>query len=159
MNSQTFSLSQLKQKAERFCVYQERCHKETVRKLYDLGASQQETDEIMVYLIENNFLNEERFAKSFARGKHSIKKYGKIRIINELQFRNISSYNIQKALEEISDEEYHITFEELSAKAWHSISEKNRLKKKKKFCDFLLRKGYESELVYQSWKNLSEKTL
>lgn len=156
MNTQTFSLSELKQKAERFCAYQERCHKEVVQKLYDLGAKSDETNEIIVYLINNNFLNEERFARSFARGKHNIKKYGKIRIVNELKFRNISSYNIKKALEEISDEQYENTFLELSEKTWYSITEKNPLKKKKKFCDFLLRKGYESDLVYEAWKNLSK---
>lgn len=152
MDFQNFSLSELKQKAERYCAYQERSHKEVVQKLYDLRATKEEIDEVVVHLIERDFLNEERFARSFARGKHSIKKYGKIRIINELKFRNISAYNIKKALEEISDEMYQNTFTELSDRAWHSIPEKNSLKKKKKFCDFLLRKGYESELVYEAWK-------
>ncbi len=152
MDFQNFSLSELKQKAERYCAYQERSHKEVVQKLYDLRATKEEIDEVVVHLIEHDFLNEERFARSFARGKHSIKKYGKIRIINELKFRNISAYNIKKALEEISDEMYQNTFTELSDRAWHSIPEKNSLKKKKKFCDFLLRKGYESELVYEAWK-------
>lgn len=157
MNPQTFSLLELKQKAERFCAYQERCHKEVVQKFYDLGAKSDEINEIIVHLIDNNFLNEERFARSFARGKHSIKKYGKVRITNELKFRNISTYNIKKALEEISDELYEKTFSELSEKIWDSITEKNFLKRKKKFCDYLLRKGYESDLVYEAWKNLSEK--
>lgn len=152
MDFQNFSLSELKQKAERYCAYQERSHKEVVQKLYDLRATKEEIDEVVVHLIEHDFLNEERFARSFARGKHSIKKYGRIRIINELKFRNISAYNIKKALEEISDEMYQKTFTELSDRAWHSIPEKNSLKKKKKFCDFLLRKGYESELVYEAWK-------
>src|SRR5690554_304353 len=152
MDFQNFSLSELKQKAERYCAYQERSHKEVVQKLYDLRATKEEIDEVVVHLIERDFLNEERFARSFARGKHSVKKYGKIRIINELKFRNISAYNIKKALEEISDEMYQNTFTELSDRAWHSIPEKNSLKKKKKFCDFLLRKGYESELVYEAWK-------
>ncbi len=155
MKSQTFSLSELTKKAERFCVYQERCHQEVVQKLYELGASSKDVDEVMAHLIQHNFLNEERFARSFARGKHYIKKYGKVRIINELRLRNISKYNIERALSEISDEEYQATFLELSKKTWNSITEKNKLKKKKKFCDFLLRKGYESELVYQQWRNLS----
>lgn len=154
MDSQTYSLAELTKKAEQFCAYQERCHKDVVQKLYDLRANKEEIDQIIVHLIEHNFLNEERFARSFARGKHSIKKYGKVRIINELKFRNISAYNIKKAMEEISDEMYQNTFAELSDRAWHSIQEKNSLKKKKKFCDFLLRKGYESDLVYQVWKKL-----
>lgn len=156
MNSQTFSIQELKQKAERFCAYQERCHKDVSQKLYELGATSVETNEILAYLIENNFLNEERFAQSFARGKFRIKKYGKLRIINELKLRNISKYNIEKALQEISDEEYEAVFAELSEKAWHSITEKNKLKKKKKFCDFLFRKGYESQRIYMALKVLSE---
>lgn len=156
MKPQTFSLPQLIQKAERFCAYQERCHQEVAQKLYELGANGKDTDEIMAHLIQHNFLNEERFAVSFARGKHRIKNYGKIRIVNELKLRNISKHNIEKALSEIPDEEYQTVFLKLSEKAWNSITEKNKLRKKKKFCDFLLRKGYESELVYQQWKNLSE---
>lgn len=157
MDSQTYSLAELTKKAEQFCAYQERCHKDVVQKLYDLRANKEEIDQIIVHLIEYNFLNEERFARSFARGKHSIKKYGKVRITNELKFRNISNYNIKKALEEISGELYEKTFSELSEKIWDSITEKNFLKRKKKFCDYLLRKGYESDLVYEAWKNLSEK--
>lgn len=156
MNNQSFSFSELKQKAEQYCAYQERCHKEVVQKLYDLRATRDEIDEIIVHLINTNFLNEERFARSYARGKHRIKKHGKVRIINELKFRNISSYNIKKALEEISDDSYFATFSELSEKTWSSMTERNKIKKKKKFCDMLLRKGYESDLVYQAWKQLSE---
>ncbi len=156
MNSQTFSIQQLIQKAESFCAYQERCHKDVTQKLYELGASAQEIDEVISHLIQHNFLNEERFARSFARGKHRIKKYGKVRIINELKFRNISKYNIEKALQEISEQEYEATFRELAEQAWHSITEKNKLKKKKKFCDFLLRKGYESHWVYEAWERFSK---
>ncbi len=156
MNNQSFSFSELKQKAEQYCAYQERCHKEVVQKLYDLKANSEEIDEIIVHLINTDFLNEERFARSFARGKHRISKHGRIRIINELKFRNISSYNIKKALEEIPDELYFITFSELSERIWNSITERSSLKKKKKFCDMLLRKGYESDLVYQAWKDFSK---
>lgn len=151
MNSQTFSLLELKQKAEQFCAYQERCHKEVIQRLYQWRATPEEQNEIVVHLIQNNFLNEERFAQSFARGKHRIKKYGKVRIVNELKIRGISNYNIQKALEEISDQAYQQAFNELSERAWHSIKEKNELKKKKKFCDYLFRKGYESDLIYTAW--------
>jgi regulatory protein len=94
MNSQTFFIQELIQKAERFCAYQERCHKEVAQKLYELGASAQESDEIIAHLIQNNFLNEERFARSFARGKHRIKKYGKVRIINELKSLNTTSIRL-----------------------------------------------------------------
>lgn len=139
---------------ERFCAYQERCHSEVVAKLYSLKMTSDEIDFIVVQLIESNFLNETRFACSFARGKHRIKFWGKIRITNELKARQISSTTIALALKEISPEEYETTFEQLSERSWNSISEKNVLKKRKKFCDYLLRRGYESNLVYDKMKEL-----
>lgn len=144
------------QKLEHFCVYQERCHSEVVSKLYDLKMTQDEMDTIIVHLIQENFLNETRFACSFARGKHRIKHWGKIRITNELKARQISSTNITLALKEISAEEYQNTFEQLSERCWENIHEKNSLKKRKKFCDYLLRRGFESNLVYEKLKELEQ---
>ncbi|KAF2518222.1 RecX family transcriptional regulator [Flavobacterium zhairuonense] len=144
------------QKLEHFCAYQERCHDEVVSKLYSLKMTTDEIDSIVVQLIEGNFLNETRFACSFARGKHRMKSWGKIRITNELKLRNISSTNINLALKEISPEEYEITFNELSKKCWNSIQEKNILKKRKKFCDYLLRRGYESNFVYEKLKIMEQ---
>mgnify|MGYP006166929929 CR=1 FL=1 len=137
-----------KQKLEYYCAYQERCHSEVLQKMNDLNIPFSERDEIMVHLIEHNFLNETRFAQSFARGKHSIKKWGRNRIVNELKLRKISSYNIQQALKEIEENSYEIAFQELAQKQWQSVTEKNILKKKKKVADFLLRKGYESQWIY-----------
>jgi regulatory protein len=141
-------------KLEHFCAYQERCHAEVVAKLYSLKMTSDEIDSIIVQLIENNFLNETRFACSFARGKHRIKFWGKIRITNELKARQISPANITLALKEISPEEYEDTFRQLSERCWNSIHEKNILKKRKKFCDYMLRRGYESFLVYDKVKEL-----
>jgi regulatory protein len=144
------------QKLEHFCAYQERCHAEVTSKLYDLKMTVEEMDQIIVHLIQENFLNETRFACSFARGKHRIKHWGKIRITNELKFRQISNANITLALKEISAQEYQNTFDELSERCWHSIIEKNSLKKRKKFCDYLLRRGYESNLVYDKLKEFEQ---
>jgi regulatory protein len=152
----TFTIKEALQKLEHFCAYQERCHDEVVAKLYSLKMTRDEIDIVVVQLIEGNFLNETRFACSFARGKHRIKHWGKIRITNELKARNISSTNINLALKEISSEEYFETFENLAERSWNSISETNLLKKRKKFCDYLLRRGYESNLVYEKAKELEE---
>jgi len=152
----TFTIKEALQKLEHFCAYQERCHDEVVAKLYSLKMTRDEIDTVVVQLIEGNFLNETRFACSFARGKHRIKHWGKIRIINELKARNISSTNITLALKEISSEEYFETFENLAERSWNSISETNLLKKRKKFCDYMLRRGYESNLVYEKAKELEE---
>src|SRR4051812_34575098 len=93
-----FSIKEAIQKIEHFCAYQERYHEEVVSKLWSMKMDPEEIDQIMVHLIAENFLNEERFACSFARGKHRIKHWGKIRIINELKFRNISQTLINIAL-------------------------------------------------------------
>lgn len=142
------------QKLEHFCAYQDRCHDEVVTKLYSLKMSPDEIDIIVVKLIEDNFLNETRFACSFARGKHRIKHWGKIRIVNELKTRHISVANINLALKEITPEEYETTFNEISQRCWENLIERNSLKKRKKFCDYLLRRGYESNLVYDKVKEL-----
>ncbi|MGO4773868.1 regulatory protein RecX [Flavobacterium sp. W22_SRS_FK3] len=142
------------QKLEHFCAYQERCHDEVVAKLYSLKMSPDEIDIIIVKLIEDNFLNETRFACNFARGKHRIKHWGKIRIVNELKIRHISVTNINLALKEITIEEYETTFDQLSERCWENLIERNTMKKRKKFCDYLLRRGYESNLVYNKVKEL-----
>lgn len=151
-----FTIKEALQKLEHFCAYQERCHDEVVAKLYSLKMTRDEIDSIVVQLIEGNFLNETRFACSFARGKHRIKHWGKIRITNELKARNISSTNITLALKEISTEEYYETFENLAERSWNNILETNLLKKRKKFCDYMLRRGFESNLVYEKVKELEE---
>ena len=149
-----FTIKQATKKLEHYCAYQERCHEEVVQKLRSMKMDSDEIDAIIVHLIASNFLNESRFACSFARGKHRIKHWGKIRIVNELKFRKISQYNINLALKEITTEEYEATFHNLAERNWESIRELNPLKKRKKFCDYLLRKGFESNLVYEKVKEL-----
>lgn len=143
----SYSVEEATRKAEHYCAYQDRCHEEVLQKLKSLNMIPQAIDVIMAHLIEHNFLNEERFACSFARGKFRIKHWGKRRIVNELKQRGISKYNIDRALKEIGDDEYLENFNILADKNWESIFEKNILKKKKKLSDFLLRKGYETNLV------------
>lgn len=141
-------------KLEYYCSYQERCHDEVVQKLYDLGMKTNEIDIVVVHLLQNDFLNEERFSRSFARGKHRIKKWGKIRIVNELKQRHIAAPNIKLALTEISEEQYQETFHTLAEKHWEILKESDGQKKKKKWYDYLLRKGWESNLVYEKMKEL-----
>ncbi|PIF31875.1 regulatory protein [Flavobacterium sp. 9] len=143
-------------KLEHFCAYQERCHAEVVSKLYSLKMTNDESEQIIVQLIESNFLNETRFACSFARGKHRMKQWGTIRITNELKARQISPTNITIALKEISPEEYDTTFQQLSERCWENLREKDVLKKRKKFCDYMLRRGFESFLVYDKVKELEK---
>lgn len=154
-NFKTHSEEEALKKLERYCAYQERCHKEVRQKLFDLGMNSDSSDKIIADLIQNNFLNETRFATAFARGKFRTKKWGKNRIVNELKFREISAFNINLALEEISDEAYNQTFENLSEKRFNQLStEKNIQSKKRKFRDYLLYRGWESHLIYEKMNDL-----
>ena len=139
---------------EYFCAYQERYYKEVEEKLYSFSLSISEKEQVLTYLIENNFINEERFAQSFVRGKHNYKFWGKNRITQELKFRDISSRIITEALSEIPTETYFDNFNSLAEKHWQSIKERKGPKKNKKFVDFLLRKGYESNLIFEKLKEL-----
>ena len=141
---------------EYYCAYQERCYKEVEEKLYSFSVSQSEKEEVLTYLIENNFINEERFAQSFVRGKHNYKFWGKNRIVNELKFRNLSSRIIEIALKEISEVTYLQNFHALAEKNWETIKEAKGQKKNKKFVDFLLRKGYETSLIYDKLNELNK---
>ncbi len=151
-----FSYVEIRKKLEHYCAYQERCHQEVYQKMFSFSLSPHEKEELMVYLIDHNFLNEERFAQSFVRGKHNYKNWGKVRITNELKARNISSTIIKIALKEINDALYLETFEELTNDHWLSIPESNLLKKRKKFCDYFMRKGWENELIYEKVKELEK---
>lgn len=143
-------VSQLVQKLEQYCAYQERCHHDVETKLKSMTNNPEEIGEVIVHLLQNNYLNEERFARAFARGKNRIKHWGKSRIKNELKQRKISETIIKLALTELDQDEYDARFEALAEKQWDTIRESNIYKKRKKFCDFLLRKGYDSGLVYET---------
>ncbi|MBZ0327613.1 MAG: RecX family transcriptional regulator [Altibacter sp.] len=140
---------------ERYCAYQERCHKEVQQKLKDMRMIPEAIDQIVHHLLQHNFLNETRFAQAFARGKFSAKKWGKRRIVNELKLREISKYNIGLALKEISETEYMATFHALADKRLAQLtSETNLQKKRKKLADYLLYRGWESGLVYEKVREL-----
>ena len=143
----SYTVEEAKRKLEYYCVYQDRCHDEVYQKLRSLNMIPLAIDTIMAHLIEHNFLNEERFACSFARGKFRIKQYGKRRIVQELKFRNITKYNIDRALKEIDEDEYLEVFNQLAEKQWANITGSSILIKRKKLTDFLIRKGFENQLI------------
>lgn len=145
----TYTVDEAIKRMERYCAYQERCHKEVHQKLYEMRMIPEAVDHIIHHLLQHNFLNETRFSQAFARGKFRTKKWGRNRIVRELKFREISKFNIQIALKEIPDSEYYKTFEALAEKRIQQLeSEKDLQKKRRKFADYLFYRGWESELVY-----------
>jgi regulatory protein len=145
----SYTVHEIKQKIEHFCVYQDRCHKEVEEKIKSYNLIPEAREMILLSLMKDNFLNEERFAKSFARGKFRIKHWGKNRIVNELKMRDISSYNIKTALKEIEEKDYLKTIYTITENRNNVISETNQYKRKKKLIDFLLRKGFETDLIFK----------
>ena len=132
-NKKSYTPSEALKKAEHYCVYQDRCHQEVRNKLLEWCVYGDDLENIINHLISENFLNEERFAQSFVRGKHNYKFWGKNRIVNELKFRNISSRNIQTALKEIPAATYLHNFHALAEKNWEAIAAPKGPKKNKKF--------------------------
>lgn len=151
------ALQEIQKKLEYYCSYQERCHMEVEQKLRSLHLNAKECENIIVHLIEHNYLNEERFAELFTLSKFHQKKWGKKRIERELKARKISEYLIRKSLCQIPEEEYRKMFEEQAQKIWDSIFEAHGLKKLKKWQDQLFRRGYEIERILDYQQRIKKK--
>ncbi len=135
------------QKLKHYCAYQERSHHEVKEKLYTLGVWKKEHDEIIATLIEENYLNEERFAIAFAGGRFRIKQWGRIKIKYELKQKQVSEYCIKKALNQIDEDEYLKVLNKLAKAKYASLKSEQYLVRKKKTMDYLMAKGFEAELI------------
>jgi len=150
----TYTLNEAKTKLENYCAYQERCHQEVTQKLKDMRMIPDAINVVIGHLLEHNFLNEERFARTFARGKFNIKKWGKNRIVLELKRKDISTVNIKLGLKEIHEVDYFEAFNDLAEKKVATIKETNIYKKRKKLADYLLYRGWEPSMIYEKVNEL-----
>lgn len=141
------------EKAAKYCAYQERCHWEVEKKLKEWNIDQEIQDEVIAELIQQNFLNEERFTNAYVQGKVNIKKWGRYKIKMELQSRQISSYSINKAIQEIDEEKYILNLQGLLKKKSQTVVAKNDFEKKMKLLKFLSSKGYEAEIINEQIEN------
>lgn len=155
-SQKSYTVKEATLKLMQYCAYRDRSHKEVEAKLKEMRMIPQACEQIIIKLMQEDFLNEERFARSFVRGKFRIKKWGRIKIKQELKIREISSPLIKLALTEINNEAYRTALTELATKKNSLIRESNPLKKRKKLADFLLQKGYESPLVYEVIEEITE---
>ena len=144
------------QKLRQYCAYQERSHYEVQQKLYELGIRRQDQDEILAALIEEDYLNEERFAVQFVGGKFRMKDWGRRKIYFALKEKRVSDYSIKKALQQIDEEAYIAVLKELAEKKCESLKEEPWLVRKRKTIDYLLQKGYESDLVTAVLKDIAK---
>ena len=149
----TLTKEQALQKLKHYCAYQERCHQEVKEKLYQLGVWKKEHDAIISTLIEENYLNEERFTIAFAGGKFRMKHWGRVKIKYELKQKQVSEYCIKKAMKQIDEEEYLKTLKKLAEEKYASLKSEQYMVRKKKTMDYLMGRGFEMELI----RNILEK--
>ena len=147
---QRLTPGQALQKAKHYCAYQERSHYETAVKLYGFGLYKTEVDQILSQLIEEDYLNEERYAIHFAGGKFRVNKWGKVKIQYHLKQKKVSSYSIKKALHEIDEQNYLETLQKLAADKWNNLKEEQYINRLAKTTHYLLQKGFEPELISQT---------
>lgn len=154
----SISPEQALQKARHYCAYQERCHQEVKEKLYSFGLYKNQVEPLLSQLIEEDYLNEERFAIQFAGGRFRMKQWGRVKIRYELKQRHVSEYCIKKALKQLEEEDYEKTLEQLARKKWASIKGDgvNGFVKRSKTSDYLMQKGFEPALVQQVLKKMGK---
>ena len=152
-----WSLEEARGKLETFCSYQERCAWELRRKLFEKGISGPAAEKILAELEASGFVDDERFARSYARGKFRIKKWGRARIRQELKLREISASTIQKGLSEIDGEEYFATLERETEKKWEKTKETDAYKKRYLVTKYLMSKGFEQDLIQEALSALISK--
>lgn len=146
--------SEAKQKIYRYCAYQERAHQEVRDKLYEYGLHQNEVEEILTQLITEGFLNEERFARAFAGGKFRMKKWGKLKIVRELELRGLTKNCIRMGLTEIDPQDYRTTLRDVVKKRLDQSTEQNPFVRREKVANYAIQKGFEPELVWEMVKEI-----
>lgn len=151
MQKKVYDLKIVKQKIEYFCAYQERCQSEVLSKLNKLGVSSETAKIVLSDLIQNNFVDEERFAETFASGKFRMKSWGKFKIAQHLKQKNVSEYCINKALGSIDQDEYNQVIKALCEKKIAQLADKsnNQFQIAQKVKTYMFSKGFEPELFNQ----------
>lgn len=145
---QTIRIMDLQTLITKYCAYQERCQKEVRNKLYESGARKDEVEELMIMLITEGLVDEERYARAYARGKFRIKNWGRNKIVYELKQNQISEYCIKKGLAEIDEDEYRNTVRRLAEKKMTELKgDKNLFSRRSKLWRYLSQKGYEHHLI------------
>ena len=141
----------------KYAAYQERCIYEVEQKMDQYVISKDDKNGMIDYLIEERFIDEDRFAKAYVRGKFNFKKWGKIKIKSHLRNKRVASSTIEMALSTIDEKQYFETLITLAEKKWATLEKEEEVQKKVKTLRFLASKGYESNIIYSALDKLSEK--
>ncbi|MCP9236272.1 RecX family transcriptional regulator [Lewinella sp. JB7] len=150
-----YTAEQALEALQHYCAYQDRCHKEAREKLHELGYYGDPAEEVIAELIREKYLDEERFARSFARGKFKIKRWGRYKIRAELKHRHISAYCIKQAMKEIDPSEYYGTLcSELERRNGIEKAGQHPYLRRRKLADYMVKRGYESGMVWEAINEL-----
>lgn len=142
------------EKIKYFCAYQERSQYEVRSKLLGMKIYGDDLELYIVALLEENFINEERFSKAYAGGKFRVKHWGRQKIVQGLKQHKISAYCINAGLAEINEEDYRLIFNQLAEQKLASLQkERSVWNKKAKLRNFLLQRGFEDEYIYEFIRN------
>lgn len=141
---------QSKIKVARYCAYQERTQQEVRNKLYSYGLAGDVVEDLLAELITEGFVNEDRYAKAFCRGKFTNNKWGRVKITLELRQKKISEYCIRTGLQEIEEEDYLRLLKNLVDQKWKSLKGEDAYVRKNKTARYAIGKGFEPELVWQA---------
>ena len=150
--TKTYSKEGAKPKLEKYCAYQERSHKQVFDKCRSYGLSESDSNEILVELIQSNFLNEERFVEAYVKGKFKIKSWGKQKISQGLKLAGINQKLISSSIQEIKFEDYIKTIQRLAEKKMKTLKEGTDFEKKIKVQRYLLSKGYKYDEISEALK-------
>jgi regulatory protein len=147
-----YTLSAALEKARKYCAYQERSQQEVRDKLYDLGLHKNEVEQGIAILIEDGFLNEQRFAIAFAGGKFRINKWGKVKIRMALQSKKVSAYCVKQALSQIADADYRKTLIKVLNDRRKKVKASDPLKQSYQVAQYAISRGFEPDLVWDVLK-------
>lgn len=147
MVNRKYTIDEARNKIMAYCAVQERCHKEVTDKLYSWSLPGYLVDELIAFLIEQNFLNEERFARSFVRGKFQLKKWGRNKIVVKLKEKRVSARCIQYGLTEIDEDKYQSVLRQLIDKKSAELKNKNKFERMRRLKNYLIQKGYEWDYI------------
>jgi len=142
------------EKIQSYCLYQDRCIKEVKNKLYSFKVSSQLVENIVEYLIDNDYLNEERYTKMFIQGKLRIKKWGRIKLKYELRSKGIDIKTINEHINQINEEDYMNYFNEFSTSKIKFLKG-TKDQKKRSFINYFTYRGWENNLIYQKLRDIS----
>ncbi len=147
--NKAYNIKEVTDRIQSFCALQDRCQWEVEKKMREWGVEEDIIKNILTDLILEKFIDEQRFSESFCRGKFRIKRWGKLKIKNELKIRKISTSCINKGLDQILDKEYYSVLKELYEKKKNSLKDKNQFIQKGKIIKYLQQKGYENDLIWE----------